>query len=38
MAEEQVVLEDSLDVAVGEDAGELAADRLPPRPLRNARS
>jgi small subunit ribosomal protein S1 len=27
MAEEQVVLEDSLDVAVGEDAGELAADQ-----------
>ncbi len=27
VAEEQVVLEDSLDVAVGEDAGELAADR-----------
>jgi small subunit ribosomal protein S1 len=28
VADEQVVLEDSLDVAVGEDAGELAADRL----------
>jgi small subunit ribosomal protein S1 len=27
VAEEQVVLEDSLDVAVGEDAGELAADQ-----------
>ncbi len=28
VADEQVVLEDSLDVAVGEDAGELAADAL----------
>jgi small subunit ribosomal protein S1 len=27
VADEQVVLEDSLDVAVGEDAGEIAADR-----------
>ena len=27
VADEQVVLEDSLDVAVGEDAGELAADQ-----------
>jgi small subunit ribosomal protein S1 len=28
VADEQVVLEDSLDVAVGEDAGELAADQV----------